>query len=167
MTIRSRGIREEDDGHAELATGLDIDRGSLHPVAKEGIGNGQEKTSAGAGPMIRGHGPPMADTIQRCEGGVDNSSAGSPSSVSDETDPAGVVLEPRVVQARVPQFEVSTLSPVGAPHHGRFNQKNGPWSYLRYKTSTESTAAFAAQVATLPSQAPGEMPERTPRRGKC
>jgi hypothetical protein len=39
----------------------------------------------------------MADTMQRCEGGVDNSSAGSPSSVSDETDPAGVVLEARVV----------------------------------------------------------------------
>jgi hypothetical protein len=57
--------------------------------------------------MIRGHRPPMADTVQRCEGGIDNSSAGSPSSVSDETDPAGVVLESRVVQACVTQVRTS------------------------------------------------------------
>jgi hypothetical protein len=41
--------------------------------------------------------------MQCCEGGVDDTSAGSPSSVSDETDPAGVVLESRVVQTRVAQ----------------------------------------------------------------
>jgi hypothetical protein len=58
----------------------------------------------------------MADTMQRCEGGVDNTSAGSPSSVSDETDPAGVVLEPRVVQARVTQVSYSRyrVSPLRA-----------------------------------------------------
>jgi hypothetical protein len=74
----------------------------------------------------------MADTMQRCEGGVDNSSAGSPSSVSDETDPAGVVLEARVVQARVPQFEGLTLSGIAASHHGRLHQKDGSWSYRRH-----------------------------------
>jgi hypothetical protein len=47
----------------------------------------------------------MADARQRYEGGIDDLSAGSPSSVSDETDPAGVVLEPRVVQARVTQVD--------------------------------------------------------------
>jgi len=52
----------------------------------------------------------MADAVQRCERGVDNPSAGSPSSVSDETDPAGVVLEARIVQARVTQGEYLTLS---------------------------------------------------------
>jgi len=45
----------------------------------------------------------VADAVQRCERGVDNPSAGSPSSVGDETDPAGVVLKSRVVQARVTQ----------------------------------------------------------------
>jgi hypothetical protein len=45
----------------------------------------------------------MPDTVQRCERGVDNPSAGSPSSVGDEADPAGVVLEFRVVEARVTQ----------------------------------------------------------------
>jgi hypothetical protein len=49
----------------------------------------------------------MADAMQRCEGGVDKTSAGSPSSVSDETDPAGVVLESRVVQARLAQVRDS------------------------------------------------------------
>lgn len=49
----------------------------------------------------------MADTMQRCEGGIDDASTGSPSSVSDETDPAGVVLESRVVQARVTQVSYS------------------------------------------------------------
>jgi hypothetical protein len=53
--------------------------------------------------VIRGYRSSMADTMQRCEGGIDDTSAGSPSSVSDETDPAGVVLESRVVQARVTQ----------------------------------------------------------------
>src|SRR5216684_8067225 len=118
--------------------------------------------------MIRGHRPPMADTIQRCEGGVDNSSAGSPSSVSDETDPAGVVLEPRVVQARVPQFEVPTLSPVAAPHHGRFNQKNGAWSYLRYKSATGATAEFAGQGGrSARSDPPSPKAERRYRQPLC
>jgi hypothetical protein len=45
----------------------------------------------------------MSYTMQRCEGGVDNTSTGSPSSISDETDPAGVVLVARVVQACVSQ----------------------------------------------------------------
>lgn len=45
--------------------------------------------------------------MQRCEGGIDDASTGSPSSVSDETDPAGVVLESRVVQARVTQVSYS------------------------------------------------------------
>jgi hypothetical protein len=63
----------------------------------------------------------MADTMQRCEGGVDNSSAGSPSSVSDETDPAGVMLEPRIVQARVTQGESLTLSIRPVPRHGRLH----------------------------------------------
>jgi len=53
--------------------------------------------------MVRGHRSSMTDTMQRCEGGVDNTSTGSPSSVSDETDPAGVVLVARVVQACVSQ----------------------------------------------------------------
>src|SRR4030081_373869 len=77
----------------------------------------------------------MADTMQRCEGGVDNSSAGSPSSVSDETDPAGVVLEARVVQARVPQFEIPTLSPVAASRHGRLHPKDGTGSYSPHKSA--------------------------------
>jgi hypothetical protein len=53
--------------------------------------------------MVRGHRSSMTDTIQRCEGGVDNTSTGSPSSVSDETDPAGIVLVASVVQACVSQ----------------------------------------------------------------
>jgi len=60
--------------------------------------------------VIRGHRPPMADAMQRGEGGVDDLSAGSPSSVSDETDPAGVVLEASVVQACVAQDDPFTLS---------------------------------------------------------
>jgi len=52
----------------------------------------------------------MADAMQRGEGGVDDLSAGSPSSVSDETDPAGVVLEASVVQACVAQDDPFTLS---------------------------------------------------------
>jgi hypothetical protein len=67
----------------------------------------------------------MADTMKRCEGGVDNTSAGSPSSVSDETDPAGVVLESRVVQARVTQGEYLTLTIGAASRHGRLHQKDG------------------------------------------
>src|SRR5260370_28753088 len=102
--------------------------------------------------MIRGHRSSMTDTMQRCEGGVDNTSAGSPSSVSDETDPAGVVLEARVVQARVPQFEVPTLSSMAASRHGRFDQKNGAWSYLRYKR---------ASGATPWARGPGRTPPRT------
>jgi hypothetical protein len=105
VTVRPGSIREEDDGHAEPDSGLDIDTGSLHPIAQEAIGNSQQETRAVAGTVIRGHRPPMADTMERCEGGVDNSSAGSPSSVSDETDPAGIVLEARVVQACVTQGE--------------------------------------------------------------
>jgi hypothetical protein len=105
------------------------------------------------------------------------------------------VLEPRVVQARVPQFEVPTLSPVAAPHHGRFNQKNGAWSYLRYKSATGATAEFAGPGGTSARSDPpppkaerryrqplcagihiaapfaalelGERTWRTPRRGKC
>src|SRR6266702_8691765 len=65
----------------------------------------------------------MTDAMQRCEGGVDDSSAGSPSSVSDETDPAGVVLEARVVQARVTQGRYSTLSVRPVPRHGRLQPK--------------------------------------------
>ncbi len=107
MTIRSRGVREKNDGHADPDCRLKFDRGSLHPVAKEGIGNSQQEASAIARTVIRGHGSSMPDTMQRCEGGVDNASAGSPFSVSDETDPAGVVLEPRVVQARVTQVSYS------------------------------------------------------------
>jgi hypothetical protein len=57
--------------------------------------------------VIRRDRSSMADTMQRCEGGVDETSAGSPSSVSDETDPAGVVLESRVVQSRVTQVSYS------------------------------------------------------------
>src|SRR5437773_9253492 len=65
----------------------------------------------------------MTDAMQRCEGGVDDSSAGSPSSVSDETDPAGVVLEARVVQARVTQGRYPTLSVRPVPRHGRLQPK--------------------------------------------
>jgi hypothetical protein len=75
----------------------------------------------------------MADTVKRCEGGIDNSSAGSPSSVSDETDPAGVVLEARVVQACVTQGESLTLSTSVASRHGRLHQKDGASSYLPHK----------------------------------
>ena len=75
----------------------------MHPMAQEGVGCREQETRTVAGAVICGDRPPMTDAVQRCEGGVDNSSAGSPSSVSDETDPAGVVLEPRVVQARVTQ----------------------------------------------------------------
>ena len=114
MTIRAGGVRKENDRDADLDGRLNIDRGSLHPVAKKGLGDSQQETSAVARPVIRGHRPPMADTMQRCEGGVDNTSAGSPSSVSDETDPAGVVLEARVVQACVTQDELLTLSPIAA-----------------------------------------------------
>jgi len=133
VTVGARGIREEDDGHPKLDARLDIDRGLLHPVAKDGIGNGQQETSAIAGPVIRGHRSAMPDTMQRCEGGLDNSSAGSPSSVSDETDPAGVVLEARVVQARVPQSEIPTLSVVADACHRRLHQKDGVPSYLPHK----------------------------------
>jgi hypothetical protein len=49
----------------------------------------------------------MTDTMKRCEGGIDSTSAGSPSSVSDETDPAGVVLVASVVQACVSQVRYS------------------------------------------------------------
>jgi len=58
--------------------------------------------------MVRGQRSTMSDTVQRCEGGVDSTSTGSPSSVSDETDPAGIVLIARVVQACVSQ-RFSTL----------------------------------------------------------
>jgi hypothetical protein len=75
----------------------------------------------------------MADTMERCEGGVDNSSAGSPSSVSDETDPAGIVLEARVVQACVTQDEWLTLSTSVASRHGRLHQKDGAASYPPHK----------------------------------
>jgi hypothetical protein len=74
----------------------------------------------------------MADTMQRCEGGVDDTSAGSPSSVSDETDPAGVVLEARVVQACVSQDELLTLSVTATSRHGRLHQKDGDWWYVRH-----------------------------------
>ena len=107
MTIGSRGVREKNDGHADPGYRLKFDPGSVHPVAKEGIGNSQQEASAIARTVIRSHGSSMADAMERCEGGVDNASAGSPSSVSDETDPAGVVLEPRVVQARVTQVSYS------------------------------------------------------------
>jgi hypothetical protein len=76
---------------------LDVDGGALHPITEERLRNGQQKTSAIARTMIRGHRSPMTDTMQRCEGGIDNTSAGSPSSVSDETDPAGIVLVASVV----------------------------------------------------------------------
>jgi hypothetical protein len=125
MTVGTRGVREEDDGHAEPDSRLDIDASSLHPIPKKGIGYSQQEASAVAGPVIRGHRPPMADTMQRCEGGVDNTSAGSPSSVSDETDPTGVVLEARVVQARVTQGEYLTLDTRRASRHRRLNQKDG------------------------------------------
>jgi hypothetical protein len=133
MAIGSRGIGEEDDTDAEPDTGLNIDAGSLHPVAQEGVGNSQQETSAVARPVIRGHRPPMADTMERCEGGVDNTSTGSPSSVSDETDPAGVVLEARVVQARVTQNVLPTLAIHAASRHGRLNQKDGAASYPPHK----------------------------------
>jgi hypothetical protein len=57
--------------------------------------------------VIRGHRSSMTDTMERCEGGIDSTSAGSPSSVSDETDPAGVVLVASVVQACVSQLRYS------------------------------------------------------------
>jgi hypothetical protein len=75
----------------------------------------------------------MADTMKRCEGGVDNTSTGSPSSVSDETDPAGVVLEARVVQARVTQNVLPTLAIHAASRHGRLHQKDGAASYPPHK----------------------------------
>ena len=103
MAIGPRAIREEDDGHAKPGRGLNVNGGPLHPIAQEGVGYREEETRTVAGAVICGDRPPMTDAMQRCEGGVDDSSAGSPSSVSDETDPAGVVLEPRVVQARVTQ----------------------------------------------------------------
>ena len=103
MAIGPRAIREEDDGHAKPGRGLNMNGGPLHPIAQEGVGYREQQARTVAGAMICGDRPPMADAVQRCEGGVDNSSAGSPSSVSDETDPTGVVLEARVVQACVTQ----------------------------------------------------------------
>jgi hypothetical protein len=116
-----------------LDSGLNMDAGTLHPVPQEAIGNRQQEPGAITRSMIRGHRPPMADTVQRCEGGIDNSSAGSPSSVSDETDPAGVVLESRVVQACVPQGEDLTLSIPPASCHGRLHQKEDGPSYPPHK----------------------------------
>jgi len=133
MTIGSWGIREENDGQAEPGSGLNIDGSPLHPLAEEGVGNRQQQTRTVAGPVIRSNRPSMADTMQRCEGGVDNSSAGSPSSVSDETDPAGVVLEARVVQARVAQNVLPTLAIHAASRHGRLHQKDGAASYPPHK----------------------------------
>jgi hypothetical protein len=92
--------------------------------------------------VIRGHRPSMADTMQRCEGGVDNTSAGSPSSVSDETDPAGIVLETRVVQACVAQDEPLTLSGTVPSRHGRFNQKDGFTSYPLHKCLRCSASSY-------------------------
>jgi hypothetical protein len=85
--------------------------------------------------MIGGHRSSMTDTMQRCEGGIDDTSAGSPSSVSDETDPAGVVLVARVVQACVSQDELPTLSGSAAISHGRLHQKDGAASYPPHKRS--------------------------------
>src|ERR1700730_8723330 len=71
----------------------------------------------------------MADTMQPCEGAVDDPSTGSPSSVSDETDPAGVVLEARVVQACLAQDWLITLSATVRSRHGRLHQKDRLPSY--------------------------------------
>src|SRR2546430_6686972 len=107
--------------------------GPLHPIAQKGVGYREEETRTVAGAVICGDRPPMTDAMQRCEGGVDDSSAGSPSSVSDETDPAGVVLEARVVQACVTQDVSLTLSSRPLPRHGRLHQKDEVRSYLRHK----------------------------------
>jgi hypothetical protein len=129
MTIGAGRVGEKDDADPELDARFDMDGGTLHPVAHESVGDGQQETSAIARTMIRGHRSSMTDTMQRCEGGIDNTSTGSPSSVSDETDPAGVVLIARVVQACVSQDEVLTLSAWAAPSHGRLHQKDGAASY--------------------------------------
>jgi hypothetical protein len=84
--------------------------------------------------MVRGHRSTMSDTIQRCEGGVDDTSTGSPSSVSDETDPAGVVLVASVVQACVSQDVWRlTLSVRAAISHRRLHEKGGAGSYPPHK----------------------------------
>src|SRR5207244_7022332 len=80
VAIRRRRVGQEDDGDPELDGRLDVDGGALHPVAQEGLRNGQKKTSAIARTVVRGHRSAMTDTMQRCEGGVDNTSTGSPSS---------------------------------------------------------------------------------------
>jgi hypothetical protein len=71
------------------------------------------------------------------------------------------VLEARVVQARVPQFEVPTLSSIAASHHGRLNQKNGAWSYLRYKRASGATAATGGRVGTPKRADPRPVPGRS------
>src|SRR5207302_5149450 len=124
---------EEDDGHAQLNPRPDIDGGALHPVAQEGLRDGKQKTRAIARTMVRRHRSSMTDTMQRCEGGIDDTSAGSPSSVSDETDPAGIVLVASVVQACVSQDDLPTLSATAAASHGRLHQKDGAPSYLPHK----------------------------------
>jgi hypothetical protein len=133
VPVRRGRVGEEDDGHPELDGRLDVDGGALHPVAHESLGDSQQETSAIARAMIRGHRSSMTNTMQRCEGGIDDTSAGSPSSVSDETDPAGVVLIASVVQACVSQDEVPTLSAYAAPSHGRLHQKDGAASYQPHK----------------------------------
>src|SRR5438132_2796913 len=85
--------------------------------------------------MVRGHRSSMTDTMERCEGGIDDTSAGSPSSVSHETDPAGIVLVASVVQACVSQDDLPTLSATAATSHGRLHQKDGAASYQPHKSS--------------------------------
>ena len=98
--------------------------------------------------MVRGHRSAMSDTIQRCEGGVDNTSTGSPSSVSDETDPAGVVLVARVVQACVSQDVWRlTLSVPGATSHRRLHQKGDARSYPPHKDGGPRPSPAAALAA--------------------
>ena len=154
MTVCPRGIRKEDDSDTKSAKGLNVDGGSLHPLAEEGVGNREQETRTVTGSVIRGDRPSMADTMQRCEGGVDNSSAGSPSSVSDETDPAGVVLEPRVVQACVTQGESLTLSIRPVPRHGRLHQKGSARSYLRHKRAPGGAALQTTALRRHPYRRP-------------
>ena len=96
----SRGVLREEDHPHPVGPGRREREGGV--AAEEGVGELDQDAGAVAAQRIRTGGPTVAEVAERLQAGADDLVGRLPMQSRHEGDPAGVVMQPRIVQAPHP-----------------------------------------------------------------
>ena len=92
-------VRHEEHGHAE--GGRSDQLRTLQTCGEQSTRDGQQEAGAVTGSVVGCHRTPMPDTVETVERSLDDLAAWTAVGVGHKPDAAGIMLESRIVQARV------------------------------------------------------------------